>query len=102
MQRTLRVRGIISTSVPKHLREVRSLLFVDVSGESLAALRDAQSYSEKLAIVERADHLVYLIDGAEVAAPARRHSLLEKIRLECTGYVNPAYSKRIHASRWSE
>ncbi len=59
----------------------RNLLFIDVSGESLAELRDRASYSEKLTVLERADHIIYLIDGCEVAASERRHNLLEKVRV---------------------
>jgi hypothetical protein len=52
---------------PGELTTVRDILVTDVSGETFRLARDVESESRKLTVLQRADHLAVVLDGARLA-----------------------------------
>lgn len=68
--------AVRSTSNETHVE----LLLNDIAGETFKKAVTAQSKCQKLVALARADHLVVLVDGGELAEPALRHYQVEQVR----------------------
>lgn len=51
----------------------RHLLLADISGERLELVKNSTDEAAQLDIVQRADHIVLLMDGEKLSDPSRRH-----------------------------
>lgn len=60
---------------------LRHVIMADVSGESLSRLRDSRTFAENLALIKRADHLFFLVDGGAIVCEERRHLAYENMNL---------------------